>query len=123
MIYKIKELRKKNGDTLKDLSSKLNYDYSNLSKIERGMYEPSLGLLRKIADIYNVNMNYFFPEDNGYTSEETNFIGELDICHEELFNKYNLVLDGKNLSKTELELVIDIIRKLRITIDEYKSEN
>jgi transcriptional regulator with XRE-family HTH domain len=123
MNYRIKELRKKHRDTLKDLASKLNYDSSNLSKIERGMYEPSIGLLRKVAEIYNVNMNYFFPEHNGYSSEETNFMGELDICREELVKKYNLMLDGKKLSQTELELVINIIRKLRITIDEYKSED
>jgi transcriptional regulator with XRE-family HTH domain len=123
MKHRIKELRKKHGDTLKDLAKKLNYDYSNLSKIERGLYDPSLELLRKIADIYNVDMTYFFSEDNSYTPEETNFMGELDICRDELLKKYNLVLDGKKLSKTELEFVIEIIRKLRMTINKNKNED
>ncbi|WP_410255766.1 helix-turn-helix domain-containing protein [Bacillus cereus] len=48
MNSKIKELRKKNGDTLKSLAEKINYDYSNLSKIERGIYTPSLTLLKKL---------------------------------------------------------------------------
>jgi transcriptional regulator with XRE-family HTH domain len=117
MNCKIKVLRKKHNDTLKDLSNKINYDYSNLSKIERGIYQPSLELLKKIANIYNVDMNYFFEEYNGYTPDENNFIGELDISHEELLKKYNLVLDGKKLSKSELEFVIEVVRNLRTTFN------
>jgi transcriptional regulator with XRE-family HTH domain len=115
MKYKIKVLRKKHNDTLKALANKINYDYSNLSKIERGIYQPSLELLRKIAEIYNVDMNYFFEGDNGYTSEENIFMGELDICHEELLKNYNIMLDGKKLSEEELEFAIEIVRKLRTT--------
>ena len=103
MNYKIKALRKKHGDTLKELSRKINYDYSNLSKIERGIYQPSLELLKKISEVYSVAMNYFFEESDSYTPDEQNFIAELDICNEELLNKYELVLDGKKLSEKELE--------------------
>jgi transcriptional regulator with XRE-family HTH domain len=117
MNYKIKVLRKKHNDTLKALANKINYDYSNLSKIERGIYQPSLELLRKIVEVYNVDMSYFFEGDNGYTLEENIFMGELDISNEELFKKYDLVLDGKKLSKTELEFLIDVIRKLRTTFN------
>jgi transcriptional regulator with XRE-family HTH domain len=115
MKYKIKVLRKKHNDTLKSLANKINYDFSNLSKIERGIYQPSLEVLRKIAEVYNVDMNYFFEGDNGYTSEENILMGELDISHEELLKKYDIILDGKKLSKAELEFVIDIVRKLRTT--------
>ncbi|PAE44095.1 helix-turn-helix domain-containing protein [Bacillus sp. 7884-1] len=121
MKGKIKVLRKKHRDTLKDLSNKINYDYSNLSKIERGIYQPSLDLLKKIANVYNVDMNYFFDDYNAYTPEENKFMGEVDISsHEELLNKYNLVLDGKKLSKNELEFVIEVIRNLRTT---FNNEN
>jgi transcriptional regulator with XRE-family HTH domain len=117
MKFKIKVLRKKHNDTLKALANKINYDYSNLSKIERGIYQPSLELLRKIAEVYNVDMNYFFEGENSYASEKIFLIGELDISQEELFQKYNLVLDGKKLSMTELEFIIDVIRKLRTTFN------
>jgi transcriptional regulator with XRE-family HTH domain len=118
MKYKIKVLRKKNGDTLKNLAKKINYDYSNLSKIERGLYEPSLELLRKIAETYHVDMSYFFEGDNDFTLDEAHFMGELDISGEELLKKYDLVLDGKKLSKSEIEFVIEVIRRLRMSFDE-----
>lgn len=123
MDYRIKQLRKKNGDTLKELAMKLNYDYSNLSKIERGIHVPSLELLRKIAEVYNVNMSYFFVGENRYTAAETSFMDELDICREEFLQKYNIMLDGQKLSKTELELIVEIIRKLRTSINANNSQN
>jgi transcriptional regulator with XRE-family HTH domain len=121
MRHRIKALRKKNGDTLKNLANKINYDYSNLSKIERGKYEPSLELLRKIAEIYQVDMSYFFEKDEEYLIDENQIIGELDLCREELLNKYELALDGKKLTKTEIEFVIEVIRNLRTSIDESKN--
>lgn len=53
MRTRIKEVRNQFGDTLQSLSQKIDYDYSNLSKIERGIYKPSLELLDKIATVYN----------------------------------------------------------------------
>lgn len=120
--YKIKDLRKKHGDTLKTLANKINYDYSNLSKVERGIYEPSFDLLMKIANVYNVQMNYFFEDDyNDYTPEETNLLKPLDINSRDIKKNYELLLDGKKVSKKELEFAIDIIRKLRVTLDDFNS--
>jgi transcriptional regulator with XRE-family HTH domain len=118
MEFKIKLLRKENGDTLKELANKINYDYSNLSKIERGIYQPSLELLEKVADIYNVPMTYFFEKDN-YTSNEINFIHKVNLNCKDLLKKYDLMLDGKKLSNTEFEFVTNVIRKLRQTFHEH----
>lgn len=56
MYVKVKEIRKKYGDTLQSLSKKIDYDYSNLSKVGRGIYTPSLELLNKIAEVYQINI-------------------------------------------------------------------
>jgi transcriptional regulator with XRE-family HTH domain len=123
MNDKIKVLRKKNGDTLKELANKINYDYSSLSKIERSIYQPSLELLEKIADVYNINMVYFFGEDTSYSLNEIKFIGEVDLSCEDILKKYDLMLDGKKLSKTEFKFVTDVIRNLRQTIYEDIKKN
>lgn len=69
-----------------------------------------------------MNINYFL---NGHTdtSEEISFMKNLDLSCEELSKKYSLLLDGKELSKTEIELVIEVIRKLRMTINKQKNQN
>ncbi len=56
---KIKELRLKNGDTLRELGDKLNFNFSNLSKIERGERKPTIELLQSISDLYNKPISYF----------------------------------------------------------------
>ena len=97
----IKRLRKRNNDTLKDLGKKVNFNFSNLSKIERGLRKPTFELLEDISKIYDVPMSTFFddrevPEeldefdiewktlkqeakDNGYTPEELREIAEFLI--------------------------------------------
>ncbi|PFA21876.1 MULTISPECIES: helix-turn-helix domain-containing protein [Bacillus cereus group] len=129
MNSKIKELRKKNGDTLKSLAEKINYDYSNLSKIERGIYTPSLTLLKKIANIYEVDMwDLLNDEDEEkHKKNEKEFLQDLDMDSKELLYKYNITLDGKNITEDELEFIIHIIRKLRQAVDnttiQLKSQN
>ncbi|PGX77760.1 helix-turn-helix domain-containing protein [Priestia megaterium] len=114
---KIKEIRKANGDTLKDLAQKLNYDYSNLSKIERGIYNASLPLIKKIANVYSMDVAYFINDENNCSSEEENFIKELNLNSNDLKQKYDFVLDGEKLSEQELDFMIDMVRKLRTVID------
>ncbi|MBH0357698.1 helix-turn-helix transcriptional regulator [Bacillus toyonensis] len=119
MKNRIKEVRKKNGDTLKDLAKKINYDYSNLSKIERGFYTPSIELLKRISVIYNVNLQYLIEmnSESECTSNEKLFIQDIYLNSDELFQKYNFILDGKQATVEEMELVIQIIRQIRKLID------
>ncbi len=116
MNIKIKELRKKNGDTLKSLAQKLNYDYSNLSKIERGIYTPSLTLLKKIANIYDVDMWYLLSDEDE-ENNENEFLQDLDMDLKSLLLKYNITLDGKSVTEDEMEFIIHIIRQLRQAVE------
>ncbi|MBY6037577.1 helix-turn-helix transcriptional regulator [Fictibacillus nanhaiensis] len=116
MNVKIKELRKKNGDTLKSLAKKINYDYSNLSKIERGVYSPSLSLLVKIAEVYSVNLMTLLDVNEPFTLEEESLMKELDFSSDELLEEYDLCLDGKKVTKHEFDFIIQTLRMLRDTI-------
>ncbi|MEC2709746.1 helix-turn-helix transcriptional regulator [Bacillus thuringiensis] len=119
MKNRIKEVRKKNGDTLKDLAKKINYDYSNLSKIERGFYTPSIELLKRISVVYNVNLQYLIDMnlESECTRNENLFIEDIYLDSDELFLKYNFILDGKPATVEEMELVIQIVRQIRKLID------
>ncbi|MFJ7367556.1 helix-turn-helix domain-containing protein [Peribacillus frigoritolerans] len=119
-MNKIKELRTKHGDTLKDLAQKINYDYSYLSKIERGMNTPSLPLLKKIADVYGVDLAYLIKIENKYTPAEQRFMQDMDANLEDLARKYNLILDGQEITPEEMEFMLGVIRKLRSTFQKEK---
>lgn len=116
-MNKIKELRLKHGDTLKDLAKKINYDFSYLSKIEREINTPSISLLKKVAKTYNVNITYLIESDEDiYTSAEKSFISDLDLDMEDILDKYHLTLDGKDITEEELDFMIGILRKLRYMV-------
>ncbi len=120
IMNRIKELRKKNGHTLKELAAKINYDYSNLSKVERGIYRPSLELIQKISDVYCVDIKTFFEEESEYSPTECDFLGNLEIASEDLKKKYNLKLDGERLTEGEVDFIVSIIRNLRENINKSK---
>ena len=57
---KLKELRQKNNESQKELAEKLNITFQSISKWEQGMHFPDVFMVKKIADYYNVDINYFF---------------------------------------------------------------
>ena len=92
----IRQLRKRNNHTLKDLGDRVNFNFSNLSKIERGERKPTFELLESLSELYDVPMSYFFrerkesndiqgkwfsvikeSEEKGYTPEELKEIIQL----------------------------------------------
>ena len=107
---KIRELRQKNGDTLQDLSRKINYDYSNLSKVERGKYKTTPDLLASISEVYHVDMRYFFED---FTVEEGQLLKESDLSPSKLMKEYDFEVDGKKATTEEVEQAIRLIRYLR----------
>jgi transcriptional regulator with XRE-family HTH domain len=112
-MNRIKQLRKRNGDTLKKLAEKVNYDHSNLSKVERGIYRPSLELLQKISEVYRIDIKTFFEDEDEYSTVESGFLENLEITSQDLHTKYSIKLDGEKLTKEELRFVVTVIRNLR----------
>jgi transcriptional regulator with XRE-family HTH domain len=107
-MYRIREIRKQKGDTIKALAKKVQYDYSNLSKIERGLLKPTIKLLSSIADEYDVHISYFL--NNESINEKKVYI---EVSENLIESKYHFMLDGKRITSEEAELVILIIRKFR----------
>ena len=58
----IAELRKKNGMTQQDLAAKLNYTDKAISKWERGESIPDVLVLKQIADMYGVTVDYLLND-------------------------------------------------------------
>ncbi|OQR53299.1 helix-turn-helix domain-containing protein [Bacillus sp. CDB3] len=117
MRFKIKETRKRFGDTLQSLAEKIDYDYSNLSKIERGLYTPSLDLLSKIATVYNIEVIDLIVQSN-ITSKKI-----LDIGDMELLQYYTFTLNEEEISKEEIEFLIQTLKIMRQTIKNVKRQH
>ena len=58
MKNRLKELRNKNNLTLRALGQKVNMSSSRLSQYETGKREPKLDTWQKLADFFNVPVDY-----------------------------------------------------------------
>lgn len=108
---KIKKLRLQNKDTLKELADKIDYNYSNLSKIERGVYRASLDLIKKLAEVYNVNPSYFLEEN--FTNAERNLLLQEELSPFALKERYDFTIDGVEATEDEIKEAVKLIRFLR----------
>lgn len=63
-LKRIKELRQEKTKTQINISTELGIDQSYYSKLERGKHEISVRELIKIADFYNVSIDYLLERTN-----------------------------------------------------------
>ncbi|MCK6511910.1 helix-turn-helix transcriptional regulator [Myxococcota bacterium] len=52
---RIRELRKRRGWTIQDLADKVDLTKGSISNIERGIKQPSLDTLAKIAEVFSIS--------------------------------------------------------------------
>lgn len=62
----LKELRIDKDITLEEVANAIGSTKSMISKYERGEHEPGLNKLRKLADFYDVSLDYLF----GFTNDK-----------------------------------------------------
>lgn len=60
----IADLRKANGYTQIGLAEKLNYSDKAISKWERGESVPEIGVLKEIADLFGVSLDYLVQKEH-----------------------------------------------------------
>ena len=70
----IRALRKSRGITLADLAETLQRSVGFVSQIERGLSEPSISDLRKIANLFEVPISFFFGEHANNPSESRHIV-------------------------------------------------
>lgn len=58
----IRQARKNDGLTQKELSQKVGTTFQNVAQWENGLRNPKIGVLRKIANACGVPLSYFIPD-------------------------------------------------------------
>lgn len=111
MGTKINKLRIKNKDTLTGLAKKINYDVSNLSKVESGKYGVTLELLESIISVYGVDPRYFFEGDFTHAEGKVLLVEDLNLSN--LGGKYHFTVDGIDATEEEIMEAVRLIRLIR----------
>ena len=98
---RLKILRKAKNKTQGDIAQVLNYGYTAISNYESGRNEPSIADLKKIAQYFDVSMDYLLCVNdikNPYLPADENIPGE------DFIQKYSALPDE---SKKQLESMLD----------------
>lgn len=109
---RLKVLRKRLGLTQKEFAEALSgkIDYTYVGKLERGGQYPSLKLLERISEAFDIKMGYFF-EDDSFLKSFYLFPREIRrILSEERLQRLLILAD--RLTSRELNKVCRIIETL-----------
>ncbi|WP_226567168.1 helix-turn-helix domain-containing protein [Bacillus stratosphericus] len=112
----IRSLRKQKKKTLREVAVAINVTHSYLSRLERGLKKPSMDMIEKLADYFDVHKSYFFLEDDKIEEMSTGekiLTFEKDLSIENLKEKYNITHKGKPVSDDELKVMITVLESYR----------
>lgn len=105
MGKKLKRLRKHKNLTLQEVGDMIGYDYSGLSKIERGEREISLDLLVQLCDIYETSLDSLL----GIKKEPPKDLKDIGVEWVGFIND----MENKDLTPEQIKEYVDIIQKIK----------
>lgn len=114
---KISKLREERGWTQEKTASMIDISRAALSHYEKNRREPDPHTLTKLADLFNVSVDYLVGRTNSpdQTLEEPirQFVDQLELSDSEILKKYTLAIDGKELTPEEARRFIAFVRAER----------
>jgi transcriptional regulator with XRE-family HTH domain len=121
---KIRYLRLKNNLTSRELSKALNISESSISLYENGKRKPSIELIIKVADYFNVTTDFLLGvSDNYLTNPEKDSKADFSEVLENIITLLNnqnyIIFDGKDVDdktviifKNNLNFVLENMRMI-----------
>ena len=119
---RLKELRLANGLTQKDLGKAIEVGRTTISEYESGKIVPKQEGLLKIANHFNVSVDYLTGVSNEPATRKQNasdLDALLNTIHHILLDEYDtpVTYEGKNLSGKQKIIIDQFIEQLRDNIE------
>lgn len=110
---RIRQLRKQNKMTQDDLKDKLSVAKSTISQYENDINKPDIEMLNKIAKIFDVSTDYLLGNTEECETLDKIFDREREVEIEELLKRFNVRLEGKELTQADKNIIIDVLRSIK----------
>ncbi|AOZ92322.1 helix-turn-helix domain-containing protein [Paenibacillus crassostreae] len=114
---RIAQLREAQGWTQEELSRSIGITRASLSHYEKNRRKPDFEILTKLADAFNVSIDYLIGRTNqsDLSMDEgvRDFVDNLELSDNKLLDKFNLTIDGRSLSEDEAKRFIAFVRMER----------
>jgi transcriptional regulator with XRE-family HTH domain len=115
---RIAQLRTSRHYTQDELASLLGISRAALSHYEKGRREPDYDTLIKIADLFQVSLDYIMcrtDDPRVHLSDETRqFADSLELSDEDILSRFSFTIDGKKLTPEESRRFIAFVRAERM---------
>jgi transcriptional regulator with XRE-family HTH domain len=114
---RITELRESRKMTQEELAKKLNISRASLSHYEKNRREPDYETLQKIADYFQVSIDYMFGRTTNskeiLDEHVRDFVDSLELSDSTLLESFTLTIDGRELTDEEARRFIAFVRAER----------
>ena len=114
---RIFSLRTSKGLTQEQLAGSLQISRAALSHYEQDRREPDYETLKKIADYFEVTVDYLIGRTNNNKAEldreVREFVDDLELSDEAILQKFRLKVDGRDLTIEEAKRFIAFVRAER----------
>lgn len=113
---RLKELRKMRKWKQNDVAQILSCSQSVYSRYESGVRQPSLDIIKKLADIYDVSVDYLMGYNSSSVSvfeSKTELYGEKQSVTKDTSVNNVYVQIMKELEGTDMELATEVLNFLR----------
>lgn len=113
----LRYLRKKYDMSQEDLANKLGYkSFTTIQKWESGVSEPSVSMVKKIAELFGVTMDQITNDDLSDTENHYYLDPDAAEIAQEVHKRPELKIlfdASRKVSADDLELVINMIDRLK----------
>ncbi len=110
-------LRDQRGLTQEELASSLGISRAALSHYEKNRREPDTETLGKVADLFQVSIDYLVGRTHQSTAtldpDVRQFTDELELADDQLLDHFALTVDGRKLTAEEARRFIAFVRAER----------
>lgn len=114
---RITELRESRKMTQEELAKKLNISRASLSHYEKNRREPDYETLQKIADYFQVSIDYMFGRTANskeiLDEQVRDFVDSLELSDSNILESFTLTIDGRELTDEEARRFIAFVRAER----------
>lgn len=107
MIKNLKQLRQQKGISQQVLADFIMVSQQSINKYENHNVEPDINTLIKIADYFDVSVDYLIGRTEVKHTAEILGYHDLDVLESKMINDY------RKLNKTQKEIVLNLIKSYK----------
>lgn len=111
---RISELRESNNLTQEELAKNVGITRASLSHYETSRREPDFDTLTKIADYFQVSLDYLMGRTDDphqtVSAPVQQFTESLELSDEKILERFTLKVDGRELTPEEAKRFIAFVR-------------